>query len=160
MVGIPGSGKSTWIQNHKNFFGDNFIVISRDAIRFSILKEDDEYFSKEDEVWKEYVNQINSALEKYDNIILDATHLNEKSRSKVLRAINLTKDIEVNSIMINTSLNKSLEQNEQRTGRERVPRGQVRRMFFQTTKPSLDEGFDQIYIYNPEKESKYVIIKE
>ena len=35
MVGIPGSGKSYYL---KNMTGDNCKVVSRDKIRFSIIK--------------------------------------------------------------------------------------------------------------------------
>ena len=43
MVGPPGSGKTTWVKNAKelNLEGNH---ISRDVIRFSLVKEDEEYF--------------------------------------------------------------------------------------------------------------------
>ena len=47
MMGIPGSGKSTFVRKRRDIF-DNPIVISRDKIRFSLLEEGDEYFSKEE----------------------------------------------------------------------------------------------------------------
>ena len=49
MMGIPGSGKSTWVKNHMK---SDDIYISRDEIRFSLLQPGDEYFSKEKEVWR------------------------------------------------------------------------------------------------------------
>lgn len=41
ICGIPGSGKSTWIKNHTS----SEILVSRDAIRFDMVKEDEPYFS-------------------------------------------------------------------------------------------------------------------
>lgn len=52
LCGIPGSGKSTWAKNHLD---DNSIWISRDLIRFSMVSEEEEYFSKEKEVFKEFI---------------------------------------------------------------------------------------------------------
>ena len=51
MMGAPGAGKSTFIKNLK---GESGIPISRDQIRFSMVKEDEPYFSKEKEVYKEF----------------------------------------------------------------------------------------------------------
>ena len=58
MCGVPGSGKSTWAREHLT---DNDVYVSRDDIRFSFLKEGDDYFSKEDMVWDTIVKSINEA---------------------------------------------------------------------------------------------------
>ena len=160
LVGVPGSGKSTWIQNHIDFFKNSYSVISRDAIRFAELKEDDDYFSKENIVWDKYVFAAKNSLKENENTILDATHLNEKSRAKVLNALkDCLKDVEINTIVMNTSLNRTIAQNNMREGRSFVPLSAVRRMNSQLTMPTLEEGFDNIYIYNPDKENKYTILR-
>lgn len=154
MCGIPGSGKSTWIREHL----PNAAVISRDAIRFAIVKEDEEYFSHEKEVFNEFVNQIKYALKWEKEIVVDATHLNEGSRNKLFRAIGIDlKDVDINAIVLNTSLETALTRNDLRTGREFVPKEQIRRMFYQMTIPSFEEGFNKIYIV---PENGPIIIKE
>ena len=45
IAGGTGSGKSTFIHEYRELTD---AVISRDAIRFSIVKEDEDYFAKED----------------------------------------------------------------------------------------------------------------
>ena len=47
MCGGPGSGKSTWIKKNLPTFKGYTKVVSRDEIRFSLVKEGEEYFSKE-----------------------------------------------------------------------------------------------------------------
>ena len=73
MMGAPGAGKSTFIKNLK---GESGIPISRDNIRFSMVKEDEPYFSKEKEVYKEFIRLINEHLSRNRDVIADATHLN------------------------------------------------------------------------------------
>ena len=85
VVGVPGCGKSTWC-NAKIAANPNWLHISRDEVRFSMIKEEDDYFSKEKQVFNEYVRQIAEGLE-YTNVIADATHLNEPSRLKLIRSI-------------------------------------------------------------------------
>lgn len=152
--GIPGLGKSTWLQNHKDCFDDKVIIISRDKIRFNLLKDNKDYFSKETEVWNEYIKQIKNAINnKIPNIILDATHLNQGSRAKVLLALGKSiKDVnEINVIFFTGSLATALERNEKRSGREYVPPTQIYRMKTSIEIPSSIEKFDHIFLVNIDK---------
>ena len=163
LVGCPGLGKSTWIKNHLHTFDGYTSVISRDNIRFLLTPENEGYFSREKDVFKKYIEDIKDGLEYCDNTIADATHLNEASRSKLLRALGQSlRNVEVNAIVIRGSLETALSQNENRIGtRAYVPQTVVRRMFNQFTMPTFEEGFDKIYIYNPYKEgAKYTIFEK
>lgn len=146
---MPGSGKSHWIETHKNqFFGCT--VVSRDEIRFSILKGNEDYFSHEREVFREFINQINLALALHETVIVDATHITIGSRRKLLNAIDsdLKKNCTIEIVVIKSDLETIEKQNALRTGRERVPDSAIRRMYHQMTYPTLEEGFDKIYIYD------------
>lgn len=145
MMGTPGSGKSTWITNHIN--SSKEIWISRDEVRFSMVAEDEEYFSKEKAVFREYIRRINEALDNEMDVFADATHLNKASRNKLLRAINPKATPEVDVIWIKTPLSECIYRNDNRKGtRSFVPRSVIRRMFYQIEKPEFEEGFDTIYI--------------
>ena len=66
MVGVPASGKSTFVeQEMEGLEADGYTCahISRDAVRFSMLGEDDEYFDREKEVFDEFVRQVNESME-------------------------------------------------------------------------------------------------
>lgn len=153
MCGIPGSGKSTYL---KTRFSQSSRLISRDEIRFSMVNEDEEYFSKEKAVYAEFIRQIKEALETNTEVFADATHLNEISRTKTLQSLGESlKDVEVNVIWIKVPLETALVQNENRKGtRSYVPRGAIRRMFSQLTMPTKEEGFDHIYIVENGKEKE------
>ena len=47
MCGEAGSGKSTWIQNNLHTFEGYTTVVSRDMIRFLLVHEGEDYFSRE-----------------------------------------------------------------------------------------------------------------
>lgn len=153
MCGTPGSGKSTYL---KTRFVERPRVISRDEIRFSMVKEDEEYFSKEKEVYAEFISQIKEALKFETEVFADATHLNEASRAKTLRALGeVLKDVEVNVIWVRVPLETALAQNENRQGtRSYVPKSVIRRMHSQLTRPTKEEGFDHIYVFENGKEKE------
>lgn len=143
MCGIPGSGKTTWALKHISPLEK---YVSRDEVRFSIVSENEEYFSKEKEVFRKFTNLINIYLEEGYDVYADATHLNRASRNKLLRAISF-KPSEINIIWIKTPLKEALKRNENRKGtRAYVPCSAIHRMSYQIEQPSFEEGFNKIYI--------------
>ncbi len=160
LCGIAGSGKSTWINNHLAAFKGYTKVVSRDDIRFMIVNEDEEYFSREKQVFKKFIEELKDGLENCDNVIADATHLNLASRTKLLR--NLTsslKDANVYAIVIDTPVKTCLKQNATRRGRRFVPEDQIIAMEKRLTIPTFEEGFDKIFIYNS-KDRTYKILEK
>lgn len=150
MCGIPGSGKSTWVSKQPNAY-----VISRDAVRFSMVKEGEEYFSKENQVFKTFVRYIQESIDSDTtpvDIYCDATHITAKSRAKLINALNLNNVENVTVIVVRPSIEETIKRNNQRTGRERVPVSVVRRMWCQFERPEDDEDriFDVKYVEVPE----------
>jgi len=144
MCGVPGSGKS-WYANNI-LMNKHTVYISRDEIRFSLVKEDEEYFAKEDQVFKSFVNQINYALGAEDNIdavIADATHLNWGSRRKLLNVLKIKKNktnrnIKVIPVWMNTPIFTCKQRNEHREGRAVVPVSVINRMELSKEHPITD----------------------
>ena len=139
-VGLPGSGKSTYLKNHCK---ENDVIVSRDAVRFSMVAEGEEYFSKEKEVFAKFAATINTNLKLGYDVFADATHLNAASRRKVLDKVK-GYDM-VGAIVMNTSLTEALRRNDNRTGREFVPHSVIRRMAAQFEFPDITENFDAVY---------------
>lgn len=144
MCGIPGSGKSTWAKHKVEQTGG--VWISRDAIRFSIIKDDEDYFSHEDEVLAKFFGDIQEQLNNplVEDIVVDASHLSPKARQATLGRLNLTNATEVNCVMLDVPVAVALERNDQREGRAKVPRSVIRRMDCQKTFPSAKEKFTRI----------------
>ena len=141
MIGAPGCGKSYYIKQHLK---DNEIVISRDAIRFGMLKDTDAYFSKEKQVYNEFIKQINAAIADDKDFYVDQTSLNRGARAKLFSHLE-RKPNKMIAIYINAPLEKILYQNSLRTGRALVPEDAVINMFNSIEKPTKAEGFDEIW---------------
>lgn len=131
LCGPPGCGKSTWANKQDG------IIISRDAIRFSLLKEDDDYFSHEDEVMNTFISKIKEALQENENVYADATHLGWTARNKVISRLGF-KDINVYAVVFTTSVLTCLYRNERRSGRAKVPATVVKKMFYSYKDPKND----------------------
>lgn len=118
MIGVPGSGKSTYANK---LFSD-LPIISRDIIRFNMIKHDEHYFTHEKEVFQQFVDEITFQLRLGQSVVADATHVTKKSRRKLLTAIDKSiKDYDLVYVVMLTSLKECLERNEKREGLAHVP---------------------------------------
>lgn len=128
LVGLPASGKSTWAKARcKN--NPHAAYISRDEIRFSLLKDEEEYFAKEKEVFSIFITAIRKAMEDdfYEEVYVDATHLNERSRQKVLNKLDVN-HWDIHLVNFTTPIEVCIERNSHRTGRAFVPESVIRNM--------------------------------
>lgn len=86
MMGIPGSGKSTWAKQYVFRCDASFSIVSSDEIRKQVTgKLNDQ--SRNDEVWEVVVNQVQGALRSGRNVILDATNTSSDKRRKFVAAL-------------------------------------------------------------------------
>lgn len=142
-VECPSSGKSTYIRENVDTLFENPTIVSRDEIRFSLLKDEDDYFKKEKEVFRLFVQKANEAIAAGGDVILDATHITKKSRNKILSQLNLNGVAEVVGLVFDTPLEECLRTNEQRKGRAYVPSSVIEQMYNQIEK--IDLGFDKYF---------------
>lgn len=113
--------------------------ISRDEIRFAKLKEGEDYFAHEDEVFEEFCKKAQEAIDGEPlAIFIDATHLSEKARNKTLDKLNL-ENVKLFAVNFNLPIDICLTQNDKRTGLARVPHSVIRRMWY-TYEPPKSTG--------------------
>ena len=103
---------------------------SRDAMRFSMVSEDEPYFERENEVFNAWIAQICEALANpmIEDIYIDATHLNDRSREKTLSRLPKENINKITNVVFLVPIETCLERNAQRTGREVVPEDAIRNM--------------------------------
>ena len=143
MCGPAGSGKSTWLIKQMKPKID--ICISRDNIRFGLLKEGEDYFAHENDVKEIFYNSIanNTSSPYWENIYIDATHLNPRARKSTMW--NISKHCSVIAVSFEVPAEVAIERNKKRSGLARVPDNVIWNMKSRYKIPSLNEGFDEIW---------------
>ena len=154
FCGIPGSGKSTEARRmERSLTARNLMAeyISRDELRFSMISDESEYFSKEKEVFSKFVEKMNNSLNKNDCTIIDATHISKASREKILRRVENPDNVRLLVLYLTTPIDVCMRQNDLRTGREQVPHEVIEKMAKQFEEPTEKEfigfGFDTVEVW-------------
>lgn len=152
MSGAPGSGKSTYakklVQNESNY-----ISVSRDKIRFSLLSPTDHYFSKENEVLKNYYETISSFLNMGYNVIADSSNLTWKARKTLITEISKRSSLNgIDVIYMRPSLETCFQRNDTREGCENVPHGAITNMWNSQSDPVNDPYHYNNIIYVGDEE--------
>lgn len=137
LCGIPASGKTYF---SKMLCEENsYVTVSRDAIRFSLVNENKEYFSKEDEVFDKFVELINKHGAHGKTVVADATHITPQSRAKLLTRINWDCFDSLQVEVFVVSYQEALERNSKRVGREKVPEHIINNMYEKIKLPTFNE---------------------
>ena len=137
LCGPSGSGKSTWANS-----GDrqDIAYVSRDNIRLSIIKDGEDYFSHEKEVFRKFSSTIAQTLIDGFDVIADATHLNEFSRRKLTQAVDqYIKQYEIIYVVFDVDADTCIAHNKERNGRADVPENIIRNMCRDFRMPTMDE---------------------
>lgn len=150
MSGVPGSGKDALARASAYALiqtGNRVAIIDKENIEKLYSKHHDKYDEKE--VKQQFYGKIKSLLDKdWDAIFIEDLNLTEKDRKDLLRVI--TKDWKVICISLTTKLKNCLSNNETRKDSDDyVAPSIIRTLYKQKTKPSCDEGWDDIWFMEP-----------
>lgn len=128
LSGVPGSGKTTWVK--EQIAKNGGVHCSRDEIRFSLLKEGEDYFSHENEVVKLWFEKVNEAIlnSEIENIYIDATHLTERARKNTISELP-EGDYDIATVFFQIPLEICLDRNSKREGRAFVPPSVIESMW-------------------------------
>lgn len=153
MVGLPGSGKTTFAKQLVKIL-DNTDYVSRDDIRFRYFKENNvtfnkEFFTYEKQVCDEFYSTLAKSIQEGHDVIADATHLTRKSRSKTIANVKkyLEQDISVMIIYLNIPYKNCFVRNNKRQGFALVPTQELEKMNnnFETPDKNIERNIDHIF---------------
>jgi len=145
LIGVPGSGKSTWIKNQKWALG--LTIVSTDVFVEEYARSVGKTYS---EVFTEYmpkavdlmVEQVVNARKLGHDIIWDQTSTTIASRT---RKFNMLPDYEHIAVVFATPEKAELERRlASRPGKE-IPADVIEQMIDGFEMPTEDEGFTEIW---------------
>lgn len=147
MVGLPGSGKTTWA--YQNRVKGDAICFSSDDYREK-LTGDPSNQEKNDLVFRTIYKQMETAMQQGINIVFDATNLTAKSRRKVLE-LSVKYEYEAEACIMCTPLEECEKRNARRP--RQVPREIIRAKAMGFQPPHFCEGWRSIVLKYPDTSS-------
>ena len=145
LVGVPASGKSTWVKNQD--WASDCVVVSTDEFVEAYAKELGSTYS---EVFNDYMptavtlmaDKVICAREAGKDIIWDQTSTGVKARA---RKFNMLPDYEHIAVVFKTPEHKELMRRlTSRPGKE-IPEHVITGMIANWEEPTVEEGFTQVW---------------
>ncbi len=122
LVGIPGSGKSTWAKQYTKENKDT-LRVNRDDFRFMLSDSWDYSKKAEDIVTGLETDAAIYAINAGYNVIIDATNLSRdpKERWNFLTKLFHSAKVSIELKVFDTPYEECVKRNAKRVGKERVP---------------------------------------
>ena len=145
LVGVPGSGKSTWVANQR--WASECAYVSTDMHVEAYAKEQGKTYS---EVFDEYMpqaiklmaEQVNQARKEGKDVVWDQTNTTIKSRAKKFKML---PDYEAVAVVFTTPDDEELRRRLKSRPGKHIPQRVIYQMKEHWQDPTLEEGFKEIW---------------
>lgn len=152
LIGVPGSGKSTWIETHFGNAADHLHVASTDAYIEEVAWNNQKTYN---EVFKDNIKAAEKSMYEYiietvkndHDLVWDQTNMSRKSRAKKL--VMIPDHYEKIAVVFQTPEEEELKRRLASRPGKTIPWGVMDTMIKCFNYPELDEGFDKVlYVDN------------
>ena len=145
LVGVPGSGKSTWIKNQT--WTKDCTVVSTDAYIDAVADREGKTY---DDVFKDNMNDavshmtsaVNDAIERGADIIWDQTSVSVASRKK---KFNMLKGYKMIAVVFRTPEAGEWQRRINSRPGKHIPTHVLESMANNFEMPTVEEGFDEVW---------------
>jgi len=156
MIGVSGSGKTTWVNSHKQYVAcstDSVIEQLAELMGISYT-EAFEYIQnkkKFDYITAKFFEKIHDCILNENDFVIDRTHLKRNIRISLISELKSFakehgKNLELIAVSFElpkTTIFERLKKREQKTGKS-IPKEVILEQINSFDIPTLDEGFDGI----------------
>lgn len=130
LVGLPGSGKTTYYRAH---FAATHVHVSKDLMPNAQRRDERQ------------AREIDAALGGGKSVVVDNTNPSRDVRAPLI-ALGRRHGARIVAIYFETEVRTAIMRNRQREGRERVPDVAIFTTKKKLMPPSLEEGFDEVRV--------------
>lgn len=141
FVGLQAAGKSTF---YRTRFAETHTHVSKDLLRNNKRRS------------RRQLQLVEEALQVGRSVVVDNTNPTQEDRAALIQ-LGKQYGAQVIGYFFEIELQKSLERNEQRTGKERVPKIGIFAALKRMTPPNYEEGFDTLYRIRAREQSEFEI---
>lgn len=142
MIGLPGSGKSTYAKEiAADPEGLHPVILSSDELRKELFGDDEDQ-SHNAQVFDELHKRVMENLKNGVSVIYDATNIDKKRRVSFLQSIQKIDCIKT-AVAVMTPYDVCVKRCKNRD--RKVPEYVIRRMLMNYAPPHIHEGFDYVH---------------
>ena len=138
MVGVPGSGKSTYAED---ILSKSATIFSSDKLRGELLGDENRQDNK-DLIFSTLYDRARTCILRGGSAVIDATNVTKSDRLRVLRHFADIEGLEKIAVVVLATLDECISRNAMRE--RKVPDKVIADFYNKLEKPVLEEGFDFI----------------